>query len=362
MGQFGNIQETQRDFLQAVFDRSIPITDFIDGTEDGRHIHDFIVFARGELLYVEREARSFLQTNEIINIETREGLSRTEIRDSENIMPELAILRMKVVYYSMFLHEFSPLPVHANEDEIWAHLEEYEGEHVLAYRSWHGFMFTDYTEFVRSFFELEHATVHSPGDYLLPSRGIFLWERVEVGADESPFFNAQIYQNIRTNIGITVTPYHQSVIEIIWDTLTSRVFLHFTGRFATPVDPQFMNSITSPFGYRSDPFTGRRSFHNGVDFAWAGCAGANIYAVYGGTVIQAYDRNNGYGLAVLIEHPNGWQTIYAHASQVFVRTGDEVEAGQRIAIIGSTGRSTGPHLHFGLRIGGRWVDPMQLFV
>ena len=360
-GRFGSIQETQRDFLRALFDRSVPISDFIDGTPEGQQAHDFIIFARRELAQIENEALLFFRTNEIINLEIRTDLSRTEARESPNIMPETAILRMKVVYYSLFLHEFSPLPIHANEDEIWAYMEHDTGCYMTAnHNPWHNFMFHDYAGFVRSFFELE-PSAFEPEAYLLPSHGRFLWERVENGADVSPFFNSIIYQQIHANVHRTVTTADENLIEIIWDALTRRSFVHFTGRFATPIDPQFMNNITSPFGYRSDPFTGERSFHGGVDFAWAGCYGANIYAVYEGIVLQAHDRNNGFGITVLIEHPNGWRTLYAHASQAFVRVGEEVETGQLIAAIGSTGRSTGPHLHFELHIGGNRVDPMQLF-
>ena len=279
-------------------------------------------------------------------------------------MPELAILRMKVVYYSLFLHEFSPLPIHANEDEIFAYMEQSfereDDQHPTGNNPWHNFLFANYAEFVQSFFEMEPIAFEHEALFHAKT-GRFLWERTDSGASTSPFLDAIIYSQIQMNVGRIVTASDDSLIKTIWDALTMRVFTHFTGRFATPVDPQFMNNITSPFGYRSDPFTGQRSFHGGVDIAWANCYGANIYAVYEGIVLQAHDRNNGFGLTVIIEHPNGWRTLYAHASQVFVRVGDEVETGQRIAAIGSTGRSTGPHLHWELHIGGNRVDPMQLF-
>ena len=357
---FGNVQETQRDFLRALFDRTVSISDFLDGTEEGQRIHDFIVFARYDLAQVEREALIFFQANDIENLETRTDLSRTEIRESPKITPEVAILRMKVVYYSVFLHEFSPLPIHANEEEIWAHLVEYDEPPTIDHNPWGGYFLTNHADFVRSFFEMEYAWAY-PDDLISSNRGRFLWARVDNESDISPFFNSIIYRQIHENVGRTVTAHDEVTIETIWDALTNRIFVHFTGRFATPIEPQYMNNITSPFGYRSDPFTGTRSFHSGVDFAWAGCLGAPIFTVDDGIVRQAHDTGNGFGIMVIVEHPNGWQTWYAHASEVFVSVGEQVDAGQRIAAIGSTGRSTAPHLHFELRIAGRPVDPLQLF-
>jgi len=372
IGRFSNIQETQRDFLQALFDRSVPIASFLDDTPEGVQTHDFIVFVRQELLQVENAALLIFHENDIVNLETRTDLSGREIRENDNIMPDTAILRMKVVYYSMFLHQFSPLPIHANEDEILAYmgvdtqidLEFTDGTEDIytpqIRNPWDSFWFTDYDNFVQAFFEMEPPIELYDGHFL-PGRGLFLWERVDNNQGDSPFFNATIYKQIQTNVGILITSQHETLIETIWKALTMRMFVHFSGRFATPIEPQHMSSITSPFGYRADPITGRRSFHSGVDFAWAGCLGAPIFTAYDGIVLQAHDTGNGFGIMVIVEHPNGWQTWYAHASEVFVRVGEQVEAGQRIASIGSTGRSTGPHLHFELRIANQSVDPMQLF-
>ena len=344
---------------------SIPIIGFVDGTPEGQHIHDFIIFARQELFRVEATASEFFNVNEIENIEPRTDLTRAELRNSERITPDVAILRMKVVFYSLFLHEFSPLPIHADEEAIWSYMEsgwedtmciEYELPPIM-HNPWQSFYFTNHAAFISAFFQMEYDfETATPTNY-----GQILWARASEGTSESPFFNEAIYHNININTGKTVTCYHKHLVKIIWTALTHRVFVHFDGLFATPVAPEFMHNITSPFGYRRDPFTGQRRFHGGVDFAWAGCHGANIYAISDGIVLKAHDANNGFGLTVIIEHPNGWRTLYAHASYIFVRVGEEVEAGQRIALIGSTGRSTGPHLHFELIIGGERVDPMQLF-
>ncbi len=111
---------------------------------------------------------------------------------------------------------------------------------------------------------------------------------------------------------------------------------------------------TSPFGYRVDPFNGRISFHPGIDFA--GPEGSGIYATASGVVTWAGPRT-GYGNMVEINHGNGLYTHYAHCSSVTVHQGDVVSTGQLIAHIGSTGRSTGPHLHYEVLENGVPVNP-----
>jgi murein DD-endopeptidase MepM/ murein hydrolase activator NlpD len=113
--------------------------------------------------------------------------------------------------------------------------------------------------------------------------------------------------------------------------------------------------ISSYFGARADPFTGRTSNHRGVDFA--GPAGAQVVAVASGVVTFTKERF-GYGKTVEINHGNGYVTRYAHNQKVLVEVGETVKKGQPIALIGSTGRSTGPHLHFEVLKNGRAVDPM----
>jgi murein DD-endopeptidase MepM/ murein hydrolase activator NlpD len=114
--------------------------------------------------------------------------------------------------------------------------------------------------------------------------------------------------------------------------------------------------ISSYFGRRADPFTGRNAFHRGLDFA--GPAGAQVVAVASGVVTYSKDRF-GYGKTVEINHGNGYVTRYAHNQRVLVSVGDTIQKGQPIALIGSTGRSTGPHLHFEVLKQGRAVDPMS---
>lgn len=120
------------------------------------------------------------------------------------------------------------------------------------------------------------------------------------------------------------------------------------------VSPASHDFISSGFGYRSDPFTGAGAFHAGLDFK--GPIGAPIFAAAKGTVTFAGQRQ-GYGWCVEIDHGNGLTTRYAHMSRLGAQVGQQVAAGRVIGAIGSTGRSTGPHLHFEVRIHDRPVNP-----
>ena len=114
--------------------------------------------------------------------------------------------------------------------------------------------------------------------------------------------------------------------------------------------------ISSFFGIRTDPFTGRLAHHDGIDIA--GKMGSNVLAVAAGVVTWAGDRF-GYGNLVEINHGNGYVTRYGHNQKVLVQVGDTVKKGQVLALMGSTGRSTGPHVHFEVIRDGRVVDPIK---
>ena len=118
--------------------------------------------------------------------------------------------------------------------------------------------------------------------------------------------------------------------------------------------PASLDYVSSGFGYRVDPFTGGGAFHAGLDFR--GPIGAPIRAAATGTV-SFTGVKQGYGNCVEISHGNGLLTRYAHMSRIEARTGEVVQPGRLIGEIGSTGRSTGPHLHFEVRIADRPVDP-----
>lgn len=112
--------------------------------------------------------------------------------------------------------------------------------------------------------------------------------------------------------------------------------------------------MSSRYGWRTDPFHGKRAWHNGVDFA--GAQGADVIATAAGVVTSSGDHK-GYGQFVEIDHGDGFVTRYAHNEKNLVAAGDLVKKGQVIAKMGSTGRSTGPHVHFEVFKHGRSVDP-----
>lgn len=114
--------------------------------------------------------------------------------------------------------------------------------------------------------------------------------------------------------------------------------------------------MSSGFGLRADPFTGRKAYHEGVDIASR--MGSPIKAMGGGVVSFAGEKE-GYGYMVEINHGNGVSTRYAHSSELLVKVGDRVQKGQKIALVGSSGRSTGPHVHFEVLRDGHAVDPQS---
>lgn len=125
-----------------------------------------------------------------------------------------------------------------------------------------------------------------------------------------------------------------------------------SGQLVRPVP----GAVSSGFGLRVHPITGQNRMHNGVDMD--GGMGEPIKAAKGGTVILA-DVKGGYGNTVMIDHGGGMVTLYAHQSKLGVSVGSSVSTGQVIGYVGSTGQSTGPHLHFEVRVNGNPVDPMK---
>jgi murein DD-endopeptidase MepM/ murein hydrolase activator NlpD len=115
--------------------------------------------------------------------------------------------------------------------------------------------------------------------------------------------------------------------------------------------------ISSPFGMRTNPVTGKFVLHAGIDIAAS--SGMTVAAAATGRVIIAGWDDGGYGNMVVIDHGGHMSTLYGHMSQIFVGAGQDVERGQAIGAVGSTGHSTGPHLHFEVRVNGNPVDPMS---
>jgi murein DD-endopeptidase MepM/ murein hydrolase activator NlpD len=143
----------------------------------------------------------------------------------------------------------------------------------------------------------------------------------------------------------------QGVIEL-WELLQDRSAL----LAATPSTKPVQGWYTSRFGYRISPFTEKPLMHEGLDIAAA--PGTPVFTTADGTVTFAgYDP--GYGKLVVIDHGYGVETRYGHNSEVFVSSGQKVRHGERISAVGSTGRSTGPHVHYEVRVNGQPVDPLN---
>jgi len=126
-----------------------------------------------------------------------------------------------------------------------------------------------------------------------------------------------------------------------------------------PISPSDHIWLTSTFGYRIDPFHKGRRMHHGVDLA--GRKGIKIYASGDGVVKEAYYNRHGYGKEVTIDHGFGYVSRYAHLNKILVKPGQKIKRGQLIGELGSTGRSTGPHLHYEIRHFGHCVNPMYYY-
>jgi murein DD-endopeptidase MepM/ murein hydrolase activator NlpD len=147
--------------------------------------------------------------------------------------------------------------------------------------------------------------------------------------------------------------------ELLGDVLLlseSRLFESRLAKLMVPSTVPVDGQIGSPFGFRIDPITGRSALHTGLDFPAE--VGTAVRAAAAGLVSSA-DWHPAYGNTLVIDHPNGLQTLYAHNHQVLVRRGDLVKRGQVVATVGNTGRSTGAHLHFEVLVNGVPQNPAR---
>lgn len=126
------------------------------------------------------------------------------------------------------------------------------------------------------------------------------------------------------------------------------------GKFAWPLPGYY--TITSPYGYRNHPILKSKKFHSGIDIGAS--YGANVTAAADGTVVTSAYNKGGFGYYIVVSHGSGLSSLYAHNSKLLVNVGDKVTRGQTIAKAGSTGLSTGNHLHFSVLINGNYTDPM----
>jgi murein DD-endopeptidase MepM/ murein hydrolase activator NlpD len=138
----------------------------------------------------------------------------------------------------------------------------------------------------------------------------------------------------------------------ILDTLRTRADARAYIPSICPVDE---GMFTSSFGLRRDPFTGRQAFHRGADFSLP--SGSSVRATANG-VVSAVGQERGLGLVVVVEHGNGVSTVFGHLQSAGVKAGQRVQRGQVVALSGSSGHSTGPHLHYEVRVGDQSVNPL----
>lgn len=178
----------------------------------------------------------------------------------------------------------------------------------------------------------------------------------------------RVYQNIRATLGAEVTAEHQgnadSIYKLVrygwagsstggvWSGEIGEPVLSVDG-FCSPLGSGWRIRVTSEFGWRNCPYHGRE-LHSGLDMSAA--TGTPIRAALSGTVTKSC-RTNSYGNYTVIDHGNGMTTAYAHQSERLVKVGDTVTVGQVIGLVGSTGNSTGPHLHLEVRVNGSLVNP-----
>ncbi len=139
----------------------------------------------------------------------------------------------------------------------------------------------------------------------------------------------------------------------------SGIYHQYAYRWQSHTEPSLwpVNGVLrSSFGGRSDPFSGEGAFHTGIDLAVA--PGTPVHVTADG-VISTARWDGGYGKLIIVDHGNGFQTYYAHVSEFMVVPGQEVRRGQVIALSGGTGRTTGPHIHYEVRLGGTPVNPYK---
>lgn len=228
---------------------------------------------------------------------------------------------------------------------------------------------TDHSRFVDCFVTYEERTRTVENDDGTTSEETYT---VAVPIRELPV----VYANIASAMGISITPENRAnATEIYYRVLygspaptygdafdqwsdglplSSAPFIGADG-FYSPIGENWRSVVTSEFGYRRDPFTGRGAGHSGIDLGMP--RGTPIRAALPGTVYVVRYSNTGYGYHVMIDHGGGFVTLYGHCSKILVTEGQTVRAGDVIAEVGSTGRSTGNHLHFEVRIDGEKQNP-----
>lgn len=149
-----------------------------------------------------------------------------------------------------------------------------------------------------------------------------------------------------------------SLTDVLEEALSTQEFLACKPSI-NPISPADPYWLTSTYGYRKDPFTGQRTAHHGIDLA--GPEGLDIHCAGAGTVVYARMNRHGYGKEVVVDHGFGYTSRYAHLREIHVKKGQKLKRGEVLGTLGSTGRSTGPHLHYEIRKDDRAVNPFYFF-
>ncbi|MBW6520868.1 MAG: M23 family metallopeptidase [Desulfoarculaceae bacterium] len=168
----------------------------------------------------------------------------------------------------------------------------------------------------------------------------------------------RLIENVMRNLGVKIQKHKGGPYippsESLQEELLLRTDKNISILRRTPLGRPISGQISSPFGYREDPINGKKGFHAGVDMK--GRHGEKIVATADGTVIQA-NTNGDHGRYVKISHGNGFTTSFSHLQAFKVKKGDKVKRGQVIGLVGTSGRSTGAHLHYELALNGKAINP-----
>ena len=172
---------------------------------------------------------------------------------------------------------------------------------------------------------------------------------------------ATVYGNLENTLHLEISVEQKSNADSIYSLVRygiaggSEGWIPGADGFCSPIGSGWESRVTSEFGNRVDPITGKRKGHGGMDLAVP--TGTPIRAALPGTVTVSKYNAGGYGYYVMIDHGNGLATLYGHCSKLLAKAGQTVKVGDIIALSGSTGRSTGPHLHFEARVNGERANP-----
>jgi murein DD-endopeptidase MepM/ murein hydrolase activator NlpD len=198
--------------------------------------------------------------------------------------------------------------------------------------------------------QLDGEEIPLPSEIAVPETPPQEEVRPEAEADsDEPSLEA--LQRDAQRLGTVATSQEQSLAEVTDQLESKRAHLA-----STPAIWPTKGWLTSRFGSRVSPFTNRKQFHAGIDIA--GQRGTDVVSPARGKVV--YSGNRGpLGKSLIIDHGYGVRTLYGHGDDLYVKNGDAVERGQRIATLGNTGRSTGPHLHYVVEVGGKAVNPLD---